>query len=333
MGAQSAATTGNENQARSEGVTMTFPDAEKLIARLPQVRGRLSPNEPLAQNTWFRVGGPAEVMFKPADEADLADFLKNTPSDIPVMVLGVASNTIIRDGGIPGVVIRLGREFAGMTVDENDKTVLYLGAAGLDLNAALFAQKNGVAGLEFLSGIPGTLGGALRMNAGCYGSEIRDVLVDTIAYDRQGNKHVATAESMNMQYRHTDAPSDWIFVSCRVRGQAGDANVIKAHMDEIKAKREASQPIREKTGGSTFANPERDHPGQGSAWQAVDKAGCRGLTVGGAQMSEKHANFMINTGSATAADLENLGEQVRATVKEKLNIDLRWEIKRIGNKV
>lgn len=306
---------------------MSFTTAENTLSRLPEVKGRYSTNEPLAQSTWFRVGGPAEVMFKPADEADLAHFLKNCPSDIPVLILGVASNTIIRDGGIAGVVIKLGREFATMQCDGD---VLTVGAANLDINTALFAQKNALSGLEFLSGIPGTIGGALRMNAGCYGKEICDILIDATAYDRQGNKHVVTAKDMNMQYRHTDAPADWIFISCRLKGEAGDVAEIKAHMDDIKVKREASQPIREKTGGSTFANPERDVPGTGSAWQAVDKAGMRGFMVGGAQMSEKHANFMINTGEATAADLEELGDTVRANVKEKLGIDLRWEIKRIG---
>lgn len=309
-----------------------FANAEQTLARLPEVRGRYTTNEPLAQSTWFRVGGPAEVLFKPADEADLQHFLKNCPSDIPVLPLGVASNIIIRDGGIPGVVIKLGREFATMTVDENDATILHIGAANLDINTAMFAQKNSVGGLEFLSGIPGTIGGALRMNAGCYGKEICDVLIDAVAYDRAGNKHVATAESMNMQYRHTDAPADWIFVKCRLRGEAADAAAIKTYMDEIKAKREASQPIKDKTGGSTFANPERDTPGAGSAWQAVHNAGCRGLMVGGAQMSEKHSNFMINTGEATAADLENLGELVREKVKAHSGIELRWEIKRIGIK-
>jgi UDP-N-acetylmuramate dehydrogenase len=304
-----------------------FATAETTLQRLPEVKGRYSTNEPLAQSTWFRVGGPAEIMFKPSDEADLEHFLKNCPSDIPVMALGVASNIIIRDGGIPGVIIKLGREFAGMQCDGDTLTI---GAANLDLNTALFAQKNGVAGLEFLSGIPGTIGGALRMNAGCYGKEICDILIDAIAYDRNGVKHVVTAQDMNMQYRHTDAPSDWIFVSCRLKGEQGDVTEIKAHMDDIKSKREASQPIREKTGGSTFANPERDVPGTGSAWQAVDKAGLRGFTIGGAQMSEKHCNFMINTGEATAADLETLGDTVREKVKEKTGIELRWEIKRIG---
>jgi len=307
-----------------------FATAEATLARLPTIKGRYSINEPLAQSTWFRVGGPAEVMFKPLDESDLQHFLQNCPSDIPLTILGVASNTIIRDGGIRGVVIKLGREFGGMAVDENDPAILHFGAANLDMNAALFAQKNGVAGLEFLSGVPGTIGAAIRMNAGCYGSELRDIMIDATAYDRQGNKHVVTPQDINMQYRHIDAPDDWIFVKCCLRGTLGDADAIKAHMDEIKAKREASQPIKEKTGGSTFANPERDHPGQGSAWVAVDKAGLRGFTVGGAQMSEKHCNFMINTGNATAADLENLGEEVRRRVKENSGIELRWEIKRIG---
>lgn len=308
-------------------MSLVFTKAEALIGRLPVVRGRYSTNEALAPMTWFRVGGPAEVLFKPLDEEDLAQFLRECPADIPVTVLGVASNVIIRDGGIKGVVIRLGREFAGMGVDTQDPTILQVGAACLDFNVALFAQKNAVAGLEFLSGIPGTIGGALRMNAGCYGSETKDVLIEATAIDRKGNRHVVTAADMNMQYRHTDAPSDWIFVSARLQGKAGDAEAIRAHMDEIKVKREASQPIREKTGGSTFANPSTC-----SAWQAVDKAGCRGLTVGGAQMSEKHANFMINTGNATAADLEALGEEVRKRVKETQDIDLRWEIKRLGEK-
>ncbi len=310
------------------GMSLVFTKAEALIGRLPVVRGRYSTNEPLAPMTWFRVGGPAEVLFKPADEEDLAQFLQQCPADVPITILGVASNVIIRDGGIKGVVVRLGREFAGMAVDAQDPTLLHVGAACLDFNVALFAQKNAIAGLEFLSGIPGTIGGALRMNAGCYGSETKDILIEATAIDRHGRRHVVTPQDMNMQYRHTDAPADWLFVSARLRGRVGNAEEIKAHMDEIKAKREASQPIREKTGGSTFANPA-----DCSAWQAVDRAGCRGLKVGGAQMSEKHANFMINTGEATAADLENLGEEVRRRVKETQDIDLRWEIKRIGESV
>jgi UDP-N-acetylmuramate dehydrogenase len=306
------------------------PHAEQTLARLPTVRGRYSCNEPLAHMTWFRVGGPAEVLFKPEDQSDLIDFLHNCPKDIPITILGVSSNIIIRDGGIKGVVIRLGRAFANIALDPNDPTIIHAGAACLDMNVALFAQKNNLSGLEFLSGIPGTIGGALRLNAGCYGVEMRDVLIDATAIDSKGTVHTATAQQMNMQYRHTSAPDEWLFVGCRIMGKLGDPEKIKSYMNEIKEKREASQPIRERTSGSTFANPERDIAGTGSAWQAVDRAGCRGLMIGGAQMSEKHANFMINTGTATAADLENLGEEVRKIVKEQLGISLRWEIKIVG---
>lgn len=297
-----------------------------MIDRLPIVSGRYTVDEPLAQSTWFQVGGSAEVLFKPADEDDLQFFLTHCPKDIPVTVLGVASNTIIRDGGIKGVVIRLGKGFNEIKTDISDPTLIHVGAACLDLMVANFAQKNGIAGLEFLSGIPGTIGAALRMNAGCYGKETKDILVNATAIDRSGAKHIVTAADMNMQYRRTDAPEDWIFVSARLRGTRDNSEKIKQYMDEIKSRRESSQPIREKTGGSTFANPS-----ECSAWQAVDRAGCRGLMVGGAQMSEKHANFMINTGNATAQDLENLGEEVRRRVKETQNIDLRWEIKIIGD--
>ena len=315
---------------------MTMPATQQsaaLINRLPEVRGRYSEQALLDKTSWFRVGGPAEVLFKPADKQDLQHFLKNCAQDIPVMVIGVASNMIIRDGGIRGVVIRLGRDFATMAIDESDPTLVHVGAAALDGNTALFAQKNGVAGLEFLSGIPGTIGAGLRMNAGCYGSEFCDILVEATAIDRTGTFHTVTPDEIGMHYRHTDAPDDWIYIGCTLKGHTDDAQAIKARMDEIKDKRETSQPIREKTGGSTFANPERDTPGAGSAWKAVDAAGCRGLTIGGAQMSTHHCNFMINTGDATATDLENLGEEVRRRVKENSDIDLRWEIKRIGEKV
>lgn len=312
---------------------MTALAQETLLNRLPDIRGRYSEQASLEKNTWFRVGGPAEVLYKPADLDDLQYFLKNCPDDIPVMVIGVASNMIIRDGGIKGVVIRLGRDFTKMNIDQDNPTHLHIGAAALDGNASLFAQKNGLAGLEFLSGIPGTIGAGLRMNAGCYGSEFCDILISANAIDRAGNIHTVTAQEIGMHYRHTDAPSDWIYTSCILQGKSDNSEDIKARMDDIKEKREASQPIREKTGGSTFANPERDTPGAGSAWKAVDAAGCRGLKIGGAQMSEQHCNFMINTGNATAADLENLGEEVRRRVKENSDIDLRWEIKRIGEKI
>ncbi len=301
-----------------------------LIDRLPQIRGRYSEQAPLDKTSWFRVGGPAEVLFKPADLNDLQHFLQNCPDDIPIMIIGVASNMIIRDGGIKGVVIRLGRDFAQMKIDQNDPTLIHVGAAALDGNTALFAQKHGIAGLEFLSGIPGTIGAGLLMNAGCYGSEFCDILVTATAIDRQGKIHTVTADEIGMHYRHTDAPEDWIYVSCTLKGSQDTQEMIKTRMDDIKEKRETSQPIREKTGGSTFANPERDTPGAGSAWKAIDAAGCRGLMIGGAQMSEQHCNFMINTGDATAADLENLGEEVRRRVKENSGIELRWEIKRIG---
>lgn len=320
-------------QEKNGAIMNTSSAPLSLIDRLPDIRGRYSEQSSLSKTSWFRVGGPAEVLFKPADLDDLTHFLQNCPADIPVMVIGVASNMIIRDGGIKGVVIRLGRDFTSMAIDKNDPTLLHIGAASLDGNASLFAQKNGVAGLEFLSGIPGTIGAGIRMNAGCYGSEFCDVLVEATAIDRAGNIHTVAPNDIGMHYRHTDAPSDWIYTSCTLKGTLDDTEAIKARMDEIKNKREASQPIREKTGGSTFANPERDNPGAGSAWKAVDAAGCRGLTIGGAQMSEQHCNFMINIGDATATDLENLGEEVRRRVKENSGLDLRWEIKRIGEKI
>ena len=301
-----------------------------LVERLPSVRGRYTTDASLAQSTWFQVGGNADVLYKPADLDDLQHFLQNCPNDIPVLIIGVASNLIIRDGGVDGVVIKLGREFAGITVDENNPQQIIAGAAALDGNVALVAQKHGIAGLEFLSGIPGTVGAGIRMNAGCYGAEFCEILIEATAIDRQGNLHRVTPQDLGMHYRHIDAPTDWIFVQAILRGSESTADDVAARMDEIKQKREASQPIREKTGGSTFANPERDTPGTGSAWQAVDKAGCRGMTLGGAQISPLHCNFMINMGGATAADLENLGESVREKVKVNSGIDLRWEIQRIG---
>jgi UDP-N-acetylmuramate dehydrogenase len=304
--------------------------SSSLIDRLPTVRGRYTANAPLAQSTWFQVGGPAEVLYKPADQDDLQYFLQNCPADIPVLVIGVASNLIIRDGGVNGVVIKMGREFAQADIDPNNPEQIIAGSAVLDGNVALVAQKHGLTGLEFLSGIPGTIGAGIRMNAGCYGSEMSDVLVSVTALDRQGHLHTVTPQDLGMSYRHIDAPTDWIFTQAVFKGTPSTMDAVKTRMDEIKLKREASQPIREKTGGSTFANPERDTPGAGSAWQAVDKAGCRGLTVGGAQMSELHCNFMINIGGATANDLETLGETVRQRVKKTTGIDLRWEIQRVG---
>ena len=298
---------------------------------LPTVRGRLTYNAPLGHMTWFGVGGPAEVLFKPADKQDLVDFIKNCPKDVPITVLGVASNLIIRDGGIPGVVIRLGRDCGEIKVNG---TSLTAGAAALDMNVALAAARDSIAGLEFLSGIPGSIGGALRMNAGAYGKEIKEVLTSAEVLFRDGTVKMMTAAEMGMSYRHNNLPEDVIFLGCTLQGEAGDTAAIEARMNEIKTRRAESQPIRSKTGGSTFANPATpegaDPKDVKKAWQLIDAAGCRGLKIGGAQMSEMHANFMLNTGGATAADLERLGEKVREKVYAQSQIMLRWEIKRIG---
>lgn len=293
-----------------------------LEQRLPHVRGKLTPNAPLAPMTWFRVGGPAEVLFKPADRDDLIDFIQNCPADIPVTVLGVASNIIIRDGGIPGVVIRMAGALSGLEIKDSS---IYAEAGTTDLYVAQVAQKNGIGGLEFLSGVPGTVGGAIRMNAGAYGGEIKDVLVHADVLFRDGTVKKMTPADMHLSYRHNDLPDDVIFLGGLLRGTAADSIEINQKMQEIRAKRGESQPIREKTGGSTFANPDGY-----KAWQLIDQAGCRGLTIGGAQMSTLHCNFMINTGNATAADLENLGDEVRKRVADTTGIMLRWEIKRVG---
>jgi UDP-N-acetylmuramate dehydrogenase len=273
------------------------------------------------------VGGPAEVFFMPKDEADLALFLSSMPDDIPVQVLGVASNTLIRDGGVKGVVIRLGPAFAKI---ETQGLHLTAGAAALDNKVAQAAAKAGIAGLEFYAGIPGTIGGALRMNAGCYGAETKDVLVEAVAIDRRGRRQVMNVKDFRYRYRGSDAPSDLIFTQAVFKGAADDVQAITERMNAITAKREESQPIREKTGGSTFKNPDPVQSGGRGAWQVIDAAGGRGFRVGGAQMSEKHCNFMINTGDATAADLENLGEIIRDKVLKSEGVELEWEVKRIG---
>jgi len=293
-----------------------------LIDRLPKVRGRLTADAPIGPMTWFRVGGPAEVLFRPADAADLADFLKALSPDIPVTAIGVGSNLLVRDGGIPGVTIRLGRGFAEIAVEGD---TVRAGAGMLDLNVALTAAEAGIAGLEFLSGVPGTIGGGLRMNAGAYGSEIKDVLVEAVAVDRSGAIHRMPAAQLGLSYRHSAAPEDWIFVGAILRGRLGEKQEIAQRMTEIQAAREASQPIRSRTGGSTFANP----PGH-QAWQLIDAAGCRGLVRGGATVSEKYTNFLINTGTASAADIEGLGEEVRRRVHAQFGIVLEWEIRRVG---
>jgi UDP-N-acetylmuramate dehydrogenase len=299
------------------------PVTHDLLSRLPAVRGKLRAGVELSKTNWFRVGGEAEVLFRPADEADLAYFLKEKPADVAVTVLGVGSNLIVRDGGLDGVVIRLGGVFVDMKVDGE---LLHCGAGALDLNVAQLAQQHGLAGLEFLSGIPGTIGGALRMNAGAYGREIKDVLVEARAMDAEGNVHNLKPADMDFAYRRTHGvPEGWIFLGCTLQGKAGDKDAIAAEMQRISDARGETQPIKSRTGGSTFKNPEGH-----KAWQLVDEAGCRGLTIGGAQMSELHCNFMINTGDATARDLEALGEEVRRRVKEKSGMELEWEIRRIG---
>ena len=301
---------------------MATATQQSLIDRLPAVKGRLTQGGALSKVTWFQVGGPAEVLFKPDDLSDLQTFLAETPVDIPILPIGVGSNLLVRDGGVDGVVLRLGRDFADISVDGNEITA---GAAALDANVAKVAANAGLTGVEFFSGIPGTIGGALRMNAGAYGTETKDVLIWAEALDRSGTLHRLTTADMQFDYRHCGIPADWIFVRGCFRAEPGDPDAIRARMAEIQESRGASQPIRSRTGGSTFRNP----PG-GKAWQAIDAAGCRGMTVGGAQVSEQHCNFLINTGDATAADLETLGEEVRRRVKESQGIDLTWEIKRIG---
>jgi UDP-N-acetylmuramate dehydrogenase len=375
-----------------------------ILSRLPAVRGRYAENAPLGAQGWFKCGGTAEVLFRPEDADDLIDFLKQTPHDIPVQVVGVLSNTIVRDRGVPGVTIRLGRSFAGIDLippmdsppfqggagggqfqDSGfDDLVphpnpppergrgqtahslpihLALGAAALDTNVAQFAADQGLTGLEFLHGIPGTIGGALRMNAGAVGAvpgtffgqtSISDVLVRAVAIDRSGQIHHVVPspvaplgrhplpqgerEEIGMSYRHTDAPDDWTFVSCVVRAtfDPGGAAAVQARMQALKERRENAQPTREKTGGSTFANPSPDEcaaaglPEPMRAWQMIEAVGGRDLRVGGAHMSPKHLNFMINDGTATATDLETLGETLIARVREKFGVTLRWEIKRVG---
>ena len=301
---------------------------------LPVVRGRYTENAPLGTQGWFRAGGTAEILYKPSDRDDLMEFLAACPAEVPVTTLGVMSNTIVRDGGVPGVVIRLGRDFAGIEI-ENEINVR-AGAAALDINVATVAAENGIAGLEFLSGVPGTIGGALRMNAGAYGGETKDILIAAEMIDRQGKLHKLTPQDLHMTYRHTQAPEDAIFIGAVFKGRAGERSEIEARMLEIKEKRGATQPIKAQTGGSTFANPTPAElaavnlPADTKSWQLVDKVGGRGLTIGGAMMSDLHANFMINTGTATAADLENLGEEIRRRVREQTGLELRWEIKRIG---
>ena len=295
----------------------------KLTASLPDLRGRLAAEAPLKDYTWFRVGGPAEVLYSPADEADLAYVLKHLPQDIPVTMIGLGSNLLVRDGGIEGVVIRLGRGFGEIKVEDGAR--LRVGTAVPDVKVARAAADAGIAGLTFYRGIPGGIGGALRMNGGAHGTETCEVLVEARAVDRQGNIHVLPVADFHYAYRHCGAPADYIFTEALFQGAPGDPQKILAEMDEIAAYREEVQPIKSRTGGSTFKNP----PGNKS-WQLIDAAGCRGLSVGDAKVSELHCNFLINEGNASAADIETLGETVRARVKETSGVELEWEIKRLG---
>lgn len=290
---------------------------------LPPVRGSLTMGAALKDLVWFRAGGPAEVLFRPTDAEDLSNFLAAKPEDLPVSVIGVGSNLLVRDGGIPGVVVRLSSAFGKI---ETDGTRVRVGAAALDGAVARAAADAGIAGLEFLRGVPGTIGGALKMNAGCYGKELKDVFVEATAIDAKGNKIRLSSADMAFEYRKAKGASDdLIFIEAVLQGTPDEPAAIRARMEELSANREASQPIKSKTGGSTFKNPSGH-----KAWQLIDEAGCRGLKVGAAQVSEKHTNFLINTGEATAAELEALGEEVRKRVKEKSGITLEWEIKRVG---
>jgi len=293
-----------------------------LADRLPPVRGRLTLNAPLAPITWFGVGGTADALFKPADFADLGAFLARKPEDVPVTVLGVGSNLLVRDGGVRGVVIRLGAAFAEVAVDGE---TVRCGAAALDASVAQAARKAGLTDLEFLSGVPGTVGGAVAMNAGAFGGEIKTVLLKTTVMDPYGFRHVFNAKDLGLAYRHSDIPEGWIVLDATFAARKGDAAAIAEKMEAIRAARAEAQPQRVRTGGSTFANP----PGA-KAWELIDAAGCRGLAIGGAMVSEKHCNFLINTGSATARDLEALGEEVRRRVKATSGVDLTWEIRRVG---
>ena len=303
---------------------MSFPDiTAALKSAMPALRGRLLANQSLAELTWFRVGGPAQVLFMPDDESDLAYALAHLAAEIPVTVIGLGSNLIVRDGGVAGVVIRLGRGFNDVTVEPGAR--VRAGAAVPDVRVAKAAQEAGIAGLAFLRGIPGAIGGALRMNGGAYGGETRDILIEARGVDRAGKVKVFTNAEMHYGYRHCGAPEDVIFTQALLAGRPGEADQIAAEMDQITESREATQPVKSRTGGSTFKNP----PGH-KAWQLVDAAGCRGLRIGDAQVSEMHCNFLINLGNATAAEIETLGETVRERVKKNSGIELAWEIKRIG---
>ncbi|HLH10654.1 MAG TPA: UDP-N-acetylmuramate dehydrogenase [Methylovirgula sp.] len=302
---------------------MSFPDlAPALRKAMPDLRGRLESNVRMADLTWFRTGGQAQILFAPADEEDLAYFLSRLDPGVPVQSVGVGSNLLVRDGGIPGIVVRLGRAFFEIEIEGQE---IGAGAGVLDVKLAQAAAEAGIDGLAFYRGIPGSVGGALRMNAGAYGCETKDVLVSCRGVDRAGKLHEFANAEMGFSYRHSSVGADVIFTAARFLGRVGDPAAIRAQMAEITEARQATQPINTRTGGSTFKNP----PGQ-KAWQLIDRAGCRGLVVGDAQVSELHCNFLINRGKASAADIENLGEEVRRRVFETSGIRLEWEIERVG---
>jgi len=300
--------------------------SRRLLDRLPPVRGRYREMADLAQTTWFRVGGPAEVLFRPADTDDLAAFLRQRPADVQVTVIGVGSNLLVRDGGIHGVVVRLGGEFAKVSAKGTEITA---GAGVLDSVLAKAAAGAGIAGLEFFAGIPGTIGGALRMNAGAYGRETKDVVVSATALAPDGALHVLGPDELGFSYRASAVPSDWIFTEAVLAGEAGSPEDINRAIAKIQADRSDTQPVRSRTGGSTFRNPGGPD-GEPKAWELIEQAGCRGLTFGGAEVSKQHCNFLINTGSASAADIEALGEEVRRRVKKTTGMTLEWEIRRVG---
>ena len=299
-------------------------ELKRLMENLPAVRGRIRSCVPLGQVTWFRVGGPAEVMFRPEDVDDLVDFMANKPGHIPVMPMGVGSNLLVRDGGIDGVVVRLGRSLVEVKIDGTTVTV---GAGALDANVAQATMASGLTGLEFLSGIPGTIGGALRMNAGAYGREIKDTVTSAIAVDGEGVLHKLSFNDLGLAYRKCRVPEDWIFTSATFQTELGDPQNISTAITAIQDARSKTQPVRARTGGSTFRNPETG----AKAWEFIDEAGYRGKARGGAMVSDQHCNFLINTGDATAEDLETLGEEVRAAVAENSGVTLDWEIRRAGH--
>lgn len=297
-----------------------------LLGRLPNVRGEFIADAPLAPYAWFRVGGPAEILFRPADVNDLAEFLINRPDDVPVTLFGSGSNVLVRDGGIPGVVIRLGSPFRQCDISwVGERAEVTVGAGAIDITVARTCRNAGVAGLEFLFGVPGTIGGALRMNAGAYGQEMADVTLAAQALDGAGTRHCLTLAELGFTYRHSAAPEDYVFISATLQGERGEVEKIARRMAEIEARREDSQPLRTRTGGSTFTNPS-----DAKAWELIDQAGCRGLRRGSAMVSEKHCNFLINTGGSSATEIEGLGEEVRRRVKRETGVTLEWEIRRLG---